>query len=175
MDVEIRAKFWQNPGFYLSLVFLAFVLVVIFLSLEFTYRARVFPLIVSFASLPLILADVLAKIFAGIDRRMQALQGDGLLDTSKIEVGDSSTKDPADPGNSEKVDTRTLLQLLLWFGGCFVLFSIFGYLFSVVVFLFFFLKFFCSCRLSTAVEITAGVAVPVWVIFSLCLNVPAFW
>ncbi|MFC1815348.1 hypothetical protein ACFL0M_05255 [Thermodesulfobacteriota bacterium] len=175
MDVEIRVKFWQNPGFYLSLIFLAFVVVVIVLSLDFTRRARVFPMIVSLASLPLILADVLAKIFAGINRKMEALQGDGLLDTSKIDTGDSSSKAPAGAGNSKKVDTRIFLRLFLWFGGCFALFCIFGYLIAVVVFLFFFLKFFCSCRLSTAIEITAGVAVPAWMIFSFFLKVPTFW
>jgi len=56
--------------------------------------------------------------------------------------------------------------------GYFLLFPFIGYLFSVIIFLFLFLKFFSNCRLITAVKITAGVSLATWAIFSLILDVP---
>ena len=170
MNEEIRNKYWRDPGFYLSLLFMAYVVVLMVLSFGYpSYRARVFPLIVGFISLPMILVDVLGKIYPGIGKRMESLRGGKILETNNIEAGSKER------GDKEKLDTKTLLTLFFWFSGCFVLFFLFGYLISVAAFLFFFLKFFSSCRLVSAIEVTAAVTLVVFVIFTIVLDLPVIW
>ena len=174
MSVGTKRMFWRDPGFYFTLLLLSFVVLVIVLSFGFPYRAKLFPLIVGFGSLPLILVDVLGKIFPNIAEKMEVLRGGQVFDTSKLEAGGSIREDSVNEDEAQ-VDTRSLLKVFLWFSGCFVLFYFFGFLIAVVAFLFFFLKFFSSCRLITAVEITAAIGLTVWVIFTVVLKVPCVW
>jgi len=169
-----RSRFLGDAGFYLSLLLLAFVAIVLVLSFGFPYRAKLFPLIVGFGTLPLILVDLLGKIFPSVARKLDALRGGQVFDTSKLEAG-GSVGENSGPDDAAQLDTGKLLKVCLWFSGCFVVFYFFGFLIAVVAFLFFFLKFFSSCRLTTAMEVTGAVGLAVWVIFTIVLDVPCFW
>lgn len=165
------SKFWKDPGFYLSLLFITTVLVVIILSFDFPYRSKLFPLIVGFTCLLLISLDLSGRIFPQFAARLEKFKGGQMLDTSKMESERSSGMIAAEEGTTQFEFLR-FLKIFLWFSGYFLLLHSIGYLFSIIIFLFLFLKFFSNCRLKTSIQVTAGVALATWVVFSLILDVP---
>jgi len=171
MNAQKISSFWKDPGFYLSFLFMTAVLVELTLCLDFPYRARLFPLIVGFICLALITLDLLGRIFPELAQRLDKLRGGQMLDISKMESERSSGRDSADQ-ESHRFDYLSFLKIFLWFTGYFLLLPFIGYLFSIIIFLFLFLKFFSKCRLTTSIQITAGVALATWTIFSLILDVP---
>lgn len=165
------SKFWQDPGFYLSLLFVTAVLVELALCLDFPYRARLFPLIVGFICLVLITLDLAGRIFPGMALRLDKFRGGQILDISKMESERASGKDSSGQEES-RFQFLSFVKICLWFTGYFLLLPFIGYLFSIIIFLFLFLKFFSKCRLITSLQITAGAAFATWAIFSLILDVP---
>lgn len=139
MSTKTISKFWKDPGFYLSMVFLAAVLLVILLSFDFSYRAKLFPLIVGFISLALISVDVLGKIFPALAVKIEMLQGGRILDTRELE-SDSPVDYGAMGEDPSQFDLRRFLKIMLWFSGYFLLLYFIGYLLSIVIFLLFFLS-----------------------------------
>jgi len=173
MKIEINTQFYKEQSFYLSFVFFVFVLTIITLSFSFPYRAKLFPLMVGLGVFPIIIMDMLGKIFPTIATIIENIQKDKLFDTSKVKKeGIISADTPADVN---AVDIRTLAKVFLWVWGFFILFCIFGYLISITVFMFGFLIFFSACRLVTAVEITTIFMLLAWLIFTHILNVPVIW
>ena len=171
MKAQNISKFWKDPGFYLSFLFITAVLVELTLCLGFPYRAKLFPLIVGSICLVLISLDLLGRIFPELAMRLDKFRGGQMLDISKMESERSSGRDSADQG-SPRFEYGKFLKISLWFTGYFILLPFIGYLFSIIIFLFLFLKFFSKCRLLTSIQITAGVALATWAIFSLILDVP---
>jgi len=171
MEESTISKFWKDPGFYLSCFFLEVIVLELVLCLDFPYRARLFPLIVGCICLGLITLDLLGRIFPGIALKLDKLRGGQILNVSRLESERSAENSSADHGGPQ-LQLRRLVIIFLWFFGYFLLLPFIGYLFSVIIFLFLFLRFFSNCRLTTAVQITAGVSLATWVIFSLILDVP---
>lgn len=171
MSTKTISKFWKDPGFYLSLVFMTAVLLVICLSFGFSYRAKLFPLIVGFISLALISVDVLGKVFPALAAKIEMFRGGQVLDTPKLD-SESSVDHSTMDEDSSLFDLRAFLKIVLWFSAYFILLNFVGYLLSIVIFLLFFLKFFCDCHWKTSVQITAGVALISWMVFTLVLDVP---
>jgi len=167
------SKFWQDPGFYLSLLFILTVVVEIVISLDFPYRAKLFPLIVGSFCLVLISLDLLGRIFPAVAGRLNQLRGGQMLDTGKMEAERSCGTNPEKEADA-RFDHFGFLKIFLWFSGYFLLLRYVGYLFSILIFLFLFLKFFSKCRWLTSVQVTAGVAMAAWAIFSLILDIPWF-
>ena len=153
MKIEINTQFYKDQSFYLSFVFFVFVLTIIILSFHFPYRAKLFPLMVSLCVFPIIIMDMLGKIFPAIAAIIENTQKNQLFDTSKIKKEEIISADA--PTDFNAVDLRNLAKVFLWVCGFFILFCIFGYLISITAFMFCFLIFFSACRLVIAVEITA--------------------
>jgi len=167
MSPRINPKFWQDLGFCFSVVLFIWIVLVIALSFDFPFRARLFPLIIGILALPLIIVTILGKIFVGVADKIKTVRGSTLFDTSAAQ----KLMKTAETEKTE-ISYSTLLKIALWFLGAFVLYFFLGYLPATSIFLFSFLKFDARYSWKTCTAITGASAIVAWAIFTAFLNLP---
>lgn len=165
MPPRIKPKFWQNLGFYFSVVLLIWMILIIVLSFDYPFRARLFPLIIGVVGLPLIIITILGQIFAGVSDKVKAVKGSELFDTSEAEKFKTAEV-------KTKISNPTLLKIALWFIGSFILYYFLGYLPGTIIFLFCFLRFYGQYSWKRCAAITGVSAIIAWAIFTAFLRIP---
>lgn len=164
------AKFWRDPGLYFTGLLLVWIVLTIVVGLSFPYRARLFPQVVGVIGLVMILLVLLGSIFPSVSRGPES-EGEDDRGAGKDEV---EKKLQLAQAKEADISYRTLLRLALWYCGCTLAFLLVGYLAGSALFLFLFLKCYGRYSLRRSIGITVLIVLPLWLIFTFFLDLPAF-
>ncbi|MFC1910832.1 tripartite tricarboxylate transporter TctB family protein [Chloroflexota bacterium] len=145
---------------------LGWFIVVLVLSLKYPYSARLFPLIVSGIALPMVIFIILGRIVPSVSKVFNRIEGSSVFDTTMADGKVSQVGDVAE----SQLQTSTVIRVILWFCLYTGMFFLLGYLPAAIVFLFFFMKFSVRRSWKGSIAITAGVVLPLWLIFSFFLR-----
>jgi len=155
----------KGPCIVTALVFLV---VLIMITISFTYRAdvREIPLMVGIATLLLLLASFGVDFFPGKFRALEigieSLWGGALPERSKDPIRDDKTG---------SINSVCVFQVIAWLIGFFVLILLIGFMFSIPIFLLTFLIFQGRTKWLNGVVVTAGVCVLLYFSFLKALAI----